>query len=70
MAAYTAAKEGGLKVALLEKMEETGGTSVYTEDLTAFNSIEQQERKTPPTFTGTPFDHYPTYAEIAAARHR
>jgi fumarate reductase flavoprotein subunit len=63
MAAYTAAKEGGLKVALLEKMEETGGTSVYTEDLTAFNSIEQQERKTPPTFTGTPFDHYPTYEE-------
>lgn len=63
MAAYTAAKEGGLKVALLEKMENTGGTSVHTEDLTAFNSIEQQERKTPPTFTGTPYDHYPTYAE-------
>ena len=63
MAAYTAAKEGGLKVALLEKMENTGGTSIYTEDLTAFNSIEQQERKTPPKFTGTPFDHYPTYAE-------
>lgn len=63
MAAYTAAKEGGLKVALLEKMKETGGTSIYTEDLTAFNSVEQQERKTPPKFTGTPFDHYPTYAE-------
>ncbi|MDR1961408.1 MAG: FAD-dependent oxidoreductase [Gracilibacteraceae bacterium] len=63
MAAYTAAKEGELKVALLEKMPETGGTSIYTEDLTAFNSIEQQERKTPPKFTGTPFDHYPTYAE-------
>ncbi len=63
MAALTAAKEGGLRVALLEKMPETGGTSVYTEDLTAFNSVEQQERKTPPTFTGTPFDHYPTYAE-------
>lgn len=63
MAALTAAKEGGLKVALLEKMPATGGTSIYTEDLTAFNSIEQQERKTPPKFTGTPFDHYPTYAE-------
>ncbi|MGI6451774.1 MAG: FAD-dependent oxidoreductase [Desulfitobacteriia bacterium] len=63
MAAYTAAKEGGLKVALLEKMPQTGGTSIYTEDLTAFNSIEQQERKTPPKFTGTPFDHYPTYEE-------
>ena len=63
MAAYTAAHEGGLKVALLEKMANTGGTSIYTEDLTAFNSIEQQERKTPPTFTGTAFDHYPTYAE-------
>lgn len=63
MAAYTAAKEGGLKVALLEKMDKTGGTSIHTEDLTAFNSIEQQERKTPPKFTGTLFDHYPTYAE-------
>ncbi|MCL1898828.1 MAG: FAD-dependent oxidoreductase [Micrococcales bacterium] len=63
MAAYTAAKEGGLSVALLEKMPATGGTSVYTEDLAAFNSVEQQERKTPPKFTGTPFDHYPTYAE-------
>lgn len=63
MAALTAAKEGGLKVVLLEKRDVTGGTSIHTEDLTAFNSIEQQERKTPPKFTGTPFDHYPTYAE-------
>jgi len=63
MAALTAAKEGGLKVALLEKMPATGGTSIFTEDLTAFNSVEQQERKTPPKFTGTPFDHYPTYEE-------
>lgn len=59
MAAYIGAKEGGLKVALLEKMEKTGGTSAYAEGQAAFNSIEQQERKTPPI----PGMHYPTYAE-------
>jgi len=59
MAAYIAKTEGNLNVALLEKMEKTGGTSIYAEGQTAFNSIEQQERKTPPT----PGMHYPTYAE-------
>ena len=63
MAAYIGAKEGGLSVALLEKMEETGGTSIYAEGQAAFNSSEQLERKVPPQYTGTAFDHYPTYAE-------
>ena len=67
MAAYIGAKEGGLKVALLEKMEETGGTSRYAEGQTAFNSSEQIARKVPPQHTGTAFDHYPTYAEGFAA---
>jgi len=63
MAAYIARKEGDLDVVLLEKMEKTGGSSIYAEGQTAFNSIEQLERKVPPQHTGTPFDHYPTYAE-------
>ena len=63
MAAYIAKKEGDLSVALLEKMERTGGSSVYAEGQAAFNSIEQKERKTPPMETGTAFDHYPTYKE-------
>ncbi|MCL2783785.1 MAG: FAD-dependent oxidoreductase [Propionibacteriaceae bacterium] len=63
MAAYIGAKEGGLNVALLEKMEETGGTSRYAEGQAAFNSSEQLARKVPPQYTGTAFDHYPTYAE-------
>ena len=46
-AAYTAAKEGGLSVALLEKMPETGGTSIYAEGTCAFESSETKARKVP-----------------------
>ncbi|MDR2566835.1 MAG: FAD-dependent oxidoreductase [Bifidobacteriaceae bacterium] len=59
MAAYIAAKEGGLKTALLEKAPETGGSSVFAEGQTAFESSEQKARKVPPT----PGMHYPTRAE-------
>lgn len=45
-AALTAA-QGGLRVALLEKMAETGGTSIYAEGTAAFDSSEQKERKVP-----------------------
>lgn len=45
-AALTAAK-GGLSVALLEKMEHTGGTSIYAEGQAAFESSEQKTRKLP-----------------------
>jgi fumarate reductase flavoprotein subunit len=46
-AAYTAAKEGGLSVAILEKMPETGGTSIYAEGTCAFESSETKARKVP-----------------------
>ncbi|MDR1824595.1 MAG: FAD-dependent oxidoreductase [Bifidobacteriaceae bacterium] len=58
-AAYTAAKEGGLRVALLEKEAETGGSSVHAEGTGAFESSEQKAR-------GKPDDawaHYPTRQE-------
>ncbi|MDR0433813.1 MAG: FAD-dependent oxidoreductase [Gracilibacteraceae bacterium] len=58
-AAYTAAKEGGLKVALLEKMPETGGSSVYAEGTAAFESSEQKARKVP-EHAGA---HFPTKEE-------
>jgi len=45
-AALTAA-QGGLRVALLEKMAETGGSSIYAEGTAAFESSEQKERKVP-----------------------
>ncbi|MDR1190013.1 MAG: FAD-dependent oxidoreductase [Bifidobacteriaceae bacterium] len=59
MAAYIAAKEGGLKTALLEKAPETGGSSVFAEGQAAFESSEQKARKVPPT----PGMHYPSRAE-------
>ncbi|MDR1603450.1 MAG: FAD-dependent oxidoreductase [Gracilibacteraceae bacterium] len=45
--AYTAAKEGGLSVAILEKMPETGGTSIFAEGQAAFESSEQIARGVP-----------------------
>lgn len=45
-AALTAA-QAGLSVALLEKMPETGGSSVYAEGTAAFESSEQKARKAP-----------------------
>lgn len=45
-AALTAA-QAGLRVALLEKQAETGGTSVYAEGTAAFESSEQRSRGVP-----------------------
>ncbi|HWQ74926.1 MAG TPA: FAD-binding protein [Syntrophomonas sp.] len=57
-AALTAA-QGGLRVALLEKMAETGGSSIYAEGTAAFESSEQKARKVP-DHTGK---HFPTKEE-------
>ena len=57
-AALTAA-QAGLSVVLLEKMAETGGTSVYAEGTAAFESSEQKARKAP-THAGK---HFPTREE-------
>jgi fumarate reductase flavoprotein subunit len=57
-AALTAA-QAGLKVVLLEKMPETGGTSVYAEGTGAFESSEQKARKAP----AHPGKHFPTREE-------
>ncbi len=57
-AALIAAK-AGKKVVILEKMPETGGLSMYAEGTAAFESIEQQERKTP----SNPKYHFPTKEE-------
>ncbi|MDR1069246.1 MAG: FAD-dependent oxidoreductase [Gracilibacteraceae bacterium] len=45
-AALTAA-QAGLSVVILEKMAETGGSSIYAEGTCAFESSEQKERKVP-----------------------
>ena len=63
-AAYIAAKEGGLSVVVLEKMPQTGGTSIYAEGICASESIEQQTRPHPdypgPLPEGA---HFPTHEE-------
>lgn len=57
-AALTAAK-AGLSVALLEKMAETGGSSVYAEGTAAFESSEQKARGVP----AAKGKHFPTREE-------
>ena len=57
-AALTAAR-AGLKVVILEKMPETGGTSVYAEGTAAFESSEQIARGVP----SNPKYHFPTKKE-------
>lgn len=65
-AAYTVAKESDLKVALLEKMEETGGSSVYAEGTGASESSEQKARGDKCDYPGKDApagSHYPTCEE-------
>lgn len=47
-AAALEAGQSGLKVALLEKMAETGGSSIYAEGTGAYESSEQRARYAPP----------------------
>ncbi|MGI6684483.1 MAG: FAD-dependent oxidoreductase [Bacillota bacterium] len=61
-AALTAV-QGGLRVALLEKMAETGGSSIYAEGTCAFESSEQKERKVPPKAGELNQKHYPSREE-------
>lgn len=58
-AALTAAQKG-LSVAILEKKEETGGSSIYAEGVCAFESSEQKERKVPPVTGKLNRTDYPT----------
>lgn len=51
--------QGGLRVALLEKMPETGGSSIYAEGTCGFESSEQKARKVP-DHAGK---HFPTKEE-------
>ena len=53
------AARAGQKVVILEKMDQTGGSSVYAEGTGAFESIEQKERKVP----ANPKYHFPTKQE-------
>ncbi|MDR3361841.1 MAG: FAD-dependent oxidoreductase [Desulfovibrio sp.] len=57
-AALTAA-QSGLKVVILEKRAETGGSSIYAEGTTAFESSEQKARGKPKDGKG----HFPTKEE-------
>lgn len=63
-AAYTVASESGLSVALLEKCEETGGSSIYAEGTGASESSEQKARKVPDYPGELPEGaHFPTCEE-------
>ncbi len=55
MAAYVAAK-AGLRVVVLEKAAETGGTSIFVEGTAAFDSSEQKARGVP----SDPEKHFPS----------
>ncbi len=57
-AALAGAQEG-LGVAILEKLDQTGGTSVYAEGTAAFDSSEQRARKVPDKEGA----HFPTKEE-------
>ena len=52
----------GLNTVIIEKMPETGGTSVYAEGTAAFESSEQKKRVAPPD----PKYHFPTKQEAYA----
>lgn len=63
-AAYTVATESDLTVALLEKMEQTGGSSVYAEGTGASESEEQAKRPHPDYPGELPSGaHFPTHEE-------
>ena len=69
-AAYTVASESDLSVAIIEKLPDFGGTSMFAEGQAAAESIEQKERKVPFDITGEglPEDaHFPTRTELAKA---
>lgn len=57
--AALAAAQGGLSVAILEKLPETGGSSVYAEGTAAFESSEQKARGVPDQAG----KHFPTKEE-------
>ena len=63
-AAYTIAKESDLSVVVLEKKEETGGSSIYAEGTCASESVEQQSRPHPDYPGELPEGaHFPTHEE-------
>lgn len=63
-AAYTIATESDLSVVLLEKLDQTGGSSIYAEGTCASESIEQQTRPHPDYPGELPAGaHFPTHEE-------
>ncbi|MGI6033611.1 MAG: FAD-dependent oxidoreductase [Coriobacteriales bacterium] len=65
-AAYTVATESDLSVAVLEKMEETGGSGVYAEGTAAAESSEQKARTKVDYYGGDAPEgaHYPSCQEL------
>ncbi len=63
-AAYTIAKESDLSVVVLEKLEQTGGSSIYAEGTCASESVEQESRPHPDYPGELPEGaHFPTHEE-------
>lgn len=63
-AAYTVATESDLSVVVLEKLPQTGGSSVYAEGTCASESSEQKERRIPDYPGELPEGaHFPTHEE-------